>query len=542
MPSSCCVCGRMKRTDPGQVCTLHRFPAEKQLLVKWLNGLNLAEDISPHSRVCNLHFRDGNIKTVPSVSLGLTLCSPPSYTTPRGKRAANRAALADTSPLSKRQCRTSTPTVTHLAPLYSPVSSVPTLSTHELQMVSPSESIRDGDSDIFQNNISAFMRSAEENSSANHVQVVVNSALASQLESITVEKKTLEDELKITKNTLFRIENIAHDDHLVSLYTGFISYEVFLAFYAFLGPATDNLQYWGSHGKGIRKRKKKLDPPNQLFLALVKLKLDPPLRDLAHRFQISQPTVSRYFITWVCFLYKHFSEINWFPSKHQILSTLPSGFREKYPTTIVIIDASELFIETPSDMMLQSTSWSSYKHHNTLKFLVGCTPNGAISYISPAYLGSVSDPTLTKQCGFLSKLEGMAGMSVMADRGFTIKEELSKLGLTLNLPPFMEGRGQLPAAEVQRGRSISSLRIHVERAIGRIKSFKVMRGVFPLKMSRLANQIVTVCALLTNFQPALVPPTTVNSLYSDDIFLDDTDNVSVTSVDESVASFDDFEC
>ncbi len=149
-------------------------------------------------------------------------------------------------------------------------------------------------------------------------------------------------------------------------------------------------------------------------------------------------------------------------------------------------------------MMLQSTSWSSYKHHITLIFLVGCTPNGAILYISPAYLGFVSDPTFTKQCGVLSKLEGMAGMSVVADRGFTIKEELSKLGLTLNLLPFMEGRDQLLVAEVQRGRSISSLRIHVERAIGRIKSFKIMRSVFPLKMSRLANQIVTLCALLTN--------------------------------------------
>ena len=57
----------------------------------------------------------------------------------------------------------------------------------------------------------------------------------------------------------------------------------------------------------------------------------------------------------------------------------------------------------------------------------------------------------------------------MADRGITIKENLSKLGIDLNLPPFMEERGQLPADEMQRGRSIASLHIHVERAIGRMK-------------------------------------------------------------------------
>ena len=48
----------------------------------------------------------------------------------------------------------------------------------------------------------------------------------------------------------------------------------------------------------------------------------------------------------------------------------------------------------------------------------------------------------------------------MADRGFTIKESLSRLNIELNLPPFMEGRGQLPPEEMQQGRSIASLRIH----------------------------------------------------------------------------------
>ena len=66
----------------------------------------------------------------------------------------------------------------------------------------------------------------------------------------------------------------------------------------------------------------------QLFMTLVKLKLDLSVRDIAFRFQISSTTVSRYFITWVCFLYQELREIEWF------------------------IDASEVFIQTPSDLML----------------------------------------------------------------------------------------------------------------------------------------------------------------------------------------------
>ena len=64
----------------------------------------------------------------------------------------------------------------------------------------------------------------------------------------------------------------------------------------------------------------------------------------------------------------------------------------------------------------------------------------------------------------------------------------------------------MPAAEVKKGRQIASLRIHVERAIGRINNFSILKGSFPLSMVRLANQIVFVCAWLSNFQPALVPP------------------------------------
>ena len=103
----------------------------------------------------------------------------------------------------------------------------------------------------------------------------------------------------------------------------------------------------------------------------------------------------------------------------------------------------------------------------------------------------------------------MSGVSVMANRGFTVKEALAKLGVELNLPPFTEGCTQLPADEMGRDRSIASLCIHVKRAIGRMKRYKILTGVFPLKMAHLTNQIVSVCAYLSNFQPALVPPPVV---------------------------------
>ena len=172
---------------------------------------------------------------------------------------------------------------------------------------------------------------------------------------------------------------------------------------------------------------------------------------------------------------------------------------------LLLLIGSEIFIETPTDLHMQSSTWSQYKHHNTAKFFVACTPNGSISYVSPLYVGSISDVELTCICGFQSKQEDKPGISIMADGGFRVKDMLEKLAIRLNIPPFMEGRQQLPSEKIEAGRKIASLRIHIERAISRIKTYRILTSTIPLSMARLSNQIVCICAFLSNFHPALIP-------------------------------------
>ena len=50
------------------------------------------------------------------------------------------------------------------------------------------------------------------------------------------------------------------------------------------------------------------------------------------------------------------------------------------------IDCSEVFIEQPKSLTNQAATWSDYKHHNTVKFLVGITPTGFISFLSDCYM------------------------------------------------------------------------------------------------------------------------------------------------------------
>ena len=99
-----------------------------------------------------------------------------------------------------------------------------------------------------------------------------------------------------------------------------------------------------------------------------------------------------------------FMEMDWTLSAEQVKATLPSAFKEKF-ATYAIIDGIEVFIETPSDLFMQSSTWGQNKQHNIAKFFIACTPpNGGICYTPPVYVGSISDIELTHRSSFLTTL------------------------------------------------------------------------------------------------------------------------------------------
>ena len=94
--------------------------------------------------------------------------------------------------------------------------------------------------------------------------------------------------------------------------------------------------------------------------------------------------------------------------------------------------------------------------------------------------------------------------SVMADRGFMIEEDLKPLNVTLNIPAFLDQKDQLSEEEVKESQTIVSVRIHVERAIQRVKKFRQIRNEILLTLHGSINQIWTVSCLLCNFMPPLI--------------------------------------
>jgi len=145
----------------------------------------------------------------------------------------------------------------------------------------------------------------------------------------------------------------------------------------------------------------------------------------------------------------------------------------------------------PSSLLLNSRLFISYKNHTTVKGLVGIAPSGAITFLSQLYSGSISDREIVERSGILD-LPFDDGDCVIADKGFTI-EDLLPLGVSLNIPPFLGHYDQMPLEDVVKTQVIAALRIHVERAINKIKNFHLI-----------LNQMLTVCGFPCNVQDPIL--------------------------------------
>lgn len=80
---------------------------------------------------------------------------------------------------------------------------------------------------------------------------------------------------------------------------------------------------------------------------------------------------------------------------------MPMQFRKYFGTKcIVIIDCFEVFMDRPAYIKARAETWSSNKHHNTVKFLIGIIRQGTVSNISKAWGGRASHKMITENSGF----------------------------------------------------------------------------------------------------------------------------------------------
>ena len=91
----------------------------------------------------------------------------------------------------------------------------------------------------------------------------------------------------------------------------------------------------------------------------------------------------------------------------------------------------------------------------------------------------------------------------MADRGFTISEDLLLHHARLHIPPGKRGQEQFSRAEVKKTKEIANLRIYVEQAIRRLKTFRLIKHELPISLLENIDDIVIVCAAICNLYKPL---------------------------------------
>ena len=131
---------------------------------------------------------------------------------------------------------------------------------------------------------------------------------------------------------------------------------------------------------------------------------------------------------------------------------------------MAIVDCYEIKIETPSNLIAKSSTWSQHKHANTAKVFIAMCPQGLTTFISKTWGGRVSDKHLTLNSDFLDKL--LPGDIIVTDRGFDIGEDVARMQASLKIPAFTHGRDQLLPNDIEETCQLANVRIHFERVIG----------------------------------------------------------------------------
>uniref|UniRef100_UPI0037E97926 uncharacterized protein n=1 Tax=Semicossyphus pulcher TaxID=241346 RepID=UPI0037E97926 len=232
---------------------------------------------------------------------------------------------------------------------------------------------------------------------------------------------------------------------------------------------------------------------DQVLMTLMKLKTNRETADLSRTFRVSQFTASSIISYWIEKLEQVLqSLILWLP-KEAIQTTMPEAFKKNFPNTTCLVDVCVSRVENPLILSAGGESCSMFSLNKTMKYLVAVAPCGLFMFISAAYREHYGDKFITTDSGILDHLK--PGDEVMVNRDLHIKNWELEKQIRVVTPPSTETK-TTDEQETCAGR----VRIHVRRAIKRLKVYKILSQVVPISLAPQMNKIVRICAALVNLR------------------------------------------
>ncbi|XP_070828615.1 uncharacterized protein [Chaetodon trifascialis] len=302
----------------------------------------------------------------------------------------------------------------------------------------------------------------------------------------------------------FFLQRFQFEPEVILFYTGFKDYGSLKAFFLALQPTPETIWKW-SHAVKLNApenaahaglQAQHLCLFDQLFLFLCSVRRGFLPFDVSKQFQVSEVTVQTTCVTWCHYLFFMLGTLPIWPSRRTVDELMPLIFRRTFPKTRVVLD----FIEISVQMAPWTANASQHRGSTALKSVVGITPSGSISLISSVYAASISDKDIVMKSGVLNLLE--PGDEVMAAKSLEIKDLLDAIAAHLVIPPFSRPNRQFSQDSATHTPHADLLKVHIDKALGRIKEFHILDDV-PAALSGSVHQLLTVCALLANFQGPL---------------------------------------
>lgn len=241
----------------------------------------------------------------------------------------------------------------------------------------------------------------------------------------------------------------------------------------------------------------------RVAMVLCKLHLNLTFECLGTLFGVGRQVCSHNFSPTVHLLARILDCAIYWPSKDDNLRNMPKCF-EKFKDTRVVLDCTEIPVDSPKCLKCRIRMYSHYKGRLTVKLLVGVAPSGLLISRSKCYGGKASDNKIFVESDLITK--NMLGLSdaVMVDKGFKIDKILMEKNIKMHRPPFVIQKQQLSEARANFNVAVAHARVHVERAIQRMKLFQILNGKISWHVVPDIDDIITVIMALVNLSPPIL--------------------------------------
>ena len=131
------------------------------------------------------------------------------------------------------------------------------------------------------------------------------------------------------------------------------------------------------------------------------------------------------------------------------------------PNSVAIIDETEMFIQCPTNLSTQMASYSDYRCHTTVKYLVAIDTSQECLYLYPLFFLEMQVTNLQ-----LNTMVYWTIKYLVKDKGYTTMDLFAQKICFLTIPSFL-ACGKFGAKEAMESRLIARMRIGVENAIQR---------------------------------------------------------------------------